>query len=1164
MKKRLLIVFLVLLFGASLSMVSSFATADASVTLDGKSYTSLVDAANALPSSGGTIVVTTDVQLSKTEKTTLPKKDITITSTNNSVVGLGAGLELQDALTIKNIKLDQTVDGANIYANGNKLVIDTGVIVENSAGGVRPNVFGGATNTFSTTKTSVTIKSGTWAGAYGGNEDGKFTGDTEVIMTGGDVTGTLSGGSKGIDTANDIDFTGNTLVDVSGGTISMLSGGNYGLSGMQRADVKGDISVKIHGDVRITNNVYGVGYYNKVITKGDVSIDVYGNAVLERNLYAAGYGKITPSTGETLVTIRENAKLTSAGGIATAGSVGTHGIAGNTHFIVKDNASITTNIRGTGAGPVTGNTLVEIFGGTVSGVSADANGNATIGGTKTVNVDLTKGKDLVVNGLLEATNFVGGKVTLDASASIVTDKLTGKITASIDGESVVRAVYVSVKDKSTSGQVEFVTTGTDKLEKTVTPTSIDYVLLDPNRFESVKIRFNYYNSLGLTEEQPSSIKIYKGIHTPTEYRTQLTDVETGVENGKNFAKVTVEPGLYHAIMSYSSGGTVYKYFYVSGKLESQTYDIAFAPYKENNYSEKTAIWQTDEILEQVDTDDLVGFPEGGFDTPTFTKHADHHAEFLTNEDVCEYADNLAKTSNRTYVYYPFGESELGHRWPIIVISKHDLSGMSWEEAGAFIRAKKGEVFMTAGGVHGNEPAGVEGNLAFAKDLTGSYGDAVVNFFEAIIVMPAISVDNLERYVRSDPETGRNPNRDLMQVKLEGTEAQIRAFNNFLPTVHVDCHEDYGRFLYNPDNNYLADDKDVIDVAIRNTSNQNSPMLSVRKGQFNQKEQRSFKMMMDSLEAVKGKGLRPSIYYVDGTGTMNGKGRFTPLGSLDFIVEVLRMTTGKTRYARAVYAMNEALKSLLEQQMSYGGEIAREAWAARDSFATITKFDENRLFALETKYDNGTVQRYERPVFNANGKITYKTVSYTFLDNITKVRALPTAYVIDGRNENMDAILRLLDIHNIPFTRLEAGTTLTLRRYQAGADNIKIYENTVLGEAKEVTFPNGAIAVTLNNMYAYLAVYLFEPDSAPHATTSDDSIVSFAHMDLIDNSDNNAVYRSEVDDICYVINGENGGNGSTGGDTNTDNKGCGSALGGTSTILLPLLLAGAVVLFKKKD
>ena len=336
----------------------------------------------------------------------------------------------------------------------------------------------------------------------------------------------------------------------------------------------------------------------------------------------------------------------------------------------------------------------------------------------------------------------------------------------------------------------------------------------------------------------------------------------------------------------------------------------------------------------------------------------------------------------------------------------------------------------------------------------------------------------------------------------------------MPTITIDCHEDSGTLAADA-SDYSIENMD--DVCIRYSGVQNSPLYDVNA--FADKtdsllEQKGIKIMLDAIEATRAYGLRSSIYYSEQSAPVSSTNYPSTRGSYGFIIETMRLWSGKPRHERAVFAMKSALKSLVAEFIEEDGAIAAEVYAAREKMESNTKFDDSFAFATKTSKSGKALLTMPRPTIYVDG--TYKdennTKNYSFFDTVSALRTLPTAYVVPADMENIEKVLSLLDMHGIKYTKIRSGSTLTLRKYEGLDSALTSTEAVTLADAAEVTFENGAYVITMNTSDAYLAAYLFEPDSCTYYNAEETS-VSMAHMGYI--TDGN-LYRSEVDDMPTLI------------------------------------------------
>jgi len=1044
--------------------------------------------------------------------------------------------------------------------------------VENDVTSKYPSVFGGYPSTSAVMNNSamVTVMSGTWQNVYGGSYTGIFHGNSAVIMTDGEVLSVISGGSRDGDQTGStkLDISGGTVYAACGG-IHGISDGLGSLTGDVEVDIHGSALVEnnVFGVSYYDNILFNGNVDIDIYGSAQLCRHVYGGC-----LGTKGKTNITTGDKGIVITLRENVSFTRPSGSTNilAGGSCSSNVVGNVKVVIKDDVYYTGNVYAGGyEGKLDGNSTAEIYGGEVSVNFTAASRTGTVTGTATTlayggrigyylsnefynllgtnsgtvgsavvildgadvagkvalngakgtltlksgyagsvpdkcTVDLTGGKELEIGTSMNVFGFTGdGTLTVPASGNVTADSFSGSVKFVISGAPIINQTYFTVADKNSSGDLSYTSADDEKLVKEVGDSGIAYTVKAENRYDTTKVRIYYYNP-NANGAQPKAI-LKKGIFASGEAITAITE---GKDNGKNYIEADLAQGLFSCKVYYGDGSSDYriKYFYANGKNDKLTYDLPLDPFVKNSWSENVSSIPTDEVMKLFGTDGLIGYEK--FDTPTFD--IDNNVRtFMNNDALCAYVDALGEKCNYLYVYYPFNKTAMGNKVPVMIFTNDKISETSFDDAAKLIRAGGDrEILMITGGVHGNEPAGSEGVLAFSKLLTGEYGKEVLKHFGAIVIMPSVSADNSQRFTRMT-ESGVNPNRDLMALLLESTQNQVYVYKSFMPTVTIDCHEDNG----NPDidkNDLSIENLD--DICIRFSSMLNSPLYDVsalKNGSFDAVNSRGNKIMMDAIERTKSSGLRGSVYphaYAYPVSSTN-----YPLlrGSYGYIVETMRIWTGIGRYERAVFGIQEALKALVAEIIEADGAVAKDVYENRKRVAAITDFDENNLFGLKHSESGAVKVTADRPTIYVSGvwKNTNGKKSFNIVDTLSNFIALPTAYVLDADISGIDNILKLLDLHGIPYTKLSDNATLTLRKYSGG------YANTVIGSAESVTFKNGAYAVTLNNSDAYLIAYLFEPNSYPYSNAEETSI-SFAHLGYI--KDGDGLYRSEQSGVASVI------------------------------------------------
>lgn len=1130
---------------------------EAVVYIDGTNYASLAAAADALPEGGGTIVVTGAVEHSNDSAVAMPSKPVTITSvyggvdyakTSGAYFGVGRTLQLSADTVFENITIKQTNSTntyGNIYANGHHLTLGEGITtVSNETSGRMADVYGGSSaGAFTTECTHITVKSGAWDNIYGGSyqtlngnseiniEGGTIgsvyggsrtwhtRGNSTVTMTGGTVLYTIAGGNA-LNT-NKTEFKGNSNVNISGGTVLFADSG-YGvvggsIGGGNGSTFVGNITLNVLGNAEIYALVLGGSRNNTIATTGDIAVDISGNAKLYRHVYGAGFGaNVTTVDKGVTVTVRESVTFTAPSNIAThlCGGANSGTVTGNVTVNVKDNVYVPGHVYGAGYfGSVTGVSTVNISGGTVTKkVSAGAVQTGTIGSgvialsggnlgevLEKASVDLSSGNTLTLGSGITSSSLVGGgKLVIPASATVSADSFDGEIEFALTGTPVANQAYITVADTASTGTVAYTAVENEVMERTVNEENVTFTLKYPDRFDTTNVKIKFYNPNGEEERQPDLV-LYSSSYV-NDNRVKLLTVTEG-----NEAEIDLAPGLYYYKVYYDGGKDYHvKHFYISGKVASLSFDVPLVPYTENTFAEPRTIHTTDEVLENFfSTDSLVGYEAP--DTPTFTNHTDDDRTFMSNSEVIEYSEALADKCDYLYLFIEDLEDEENHM-PVLVYTKDTVAeGGTLEDIAATVRSGGiREILMISGGVHGNEPAGEEGVLNFASSLTEEYGSDLLDFFGAIVVIPASSPDNLMRFTREHPD-GVNPNRDFPSLIHSNTQTMSYIIQQFAPTVYIDCHEDNsGTIGFDTDNAHANMD----DVAFAISGVANTPTADINgliNGTSKSINERTLGMITDMIDRANATGVRAGHYQWPYYSNGQSHSYASVKGAYGFLVEVMRIWSGKSHYERAVFAMETGIKAVVAEIVERDGAIANEVAAARVA-AAVDTFDSENYFATKMAL-GGTDFRLSSAHPSVYPDGTYKdenaVSSYKRYDKVTAYRPMATGYVLDAEASNIGGVLEKLEQHAIEYTYIKPSSALELKKYT-------ISNSVTYSEGETVVFENGAYAVHTNTSDSYLISYLFEPDSY----VSEDTKASLYQMGLI--SDTDALYRSETDGFKAII------------------------------------------------
>lgn len=1056
------------------------------------------------------------------------------------------------------------------HVGNSHIVIQSGTFRAVYGGNYENSFTGNSVIDFTGGTVLVTLVGGSFAGNFTGNTTINIGGDAvmkynTVASINFGVVGSSCG--DGIATGDSLTFVGDIAINIFGNAQVYSNV----LGGAPRADVttKGDITIDIYGNARLYRHVYGGGAYGNVETDTEgILVTVRENAVFTNPSDNSDYICAGPQqgtvTGNVKVVVKDNVLI--PGNVCAGGNSGT--VIGTASAEMYGGEVKVNFTAGTRVGTVQGDTFTAAYGGkigyhasgkfalrgnggyasdtaygrvtgnaTVLLDGADVAGAATLGGMNgtltlksgaagnvegTAVIDLSGGKSLTLGGEVTASALIGGgTLTLSSAGSLTAASLAGDVSVLVGGKVWPGTTYITVTDTASTGNIVY---GGDGAVFTRTSDANGIYYTVNGEYLTTAVTVTYYNPDG-SETQPD-IVFYRCGETNTKITSGITYGET---DGKKTATVSLAPGLYYYKVYYN-GASDYqqKYFYVSGKTEALAFDHPLRPYAEKSYMESVSHLMNDEIIETFFT--MEGYPR--LDTPTFTRHADDGRTFQSNAEICAYLEALAEDCEYMHVYYPFPLSEYGNKYPVVVFTKDEIpEDATFDEVGKIVRGGGiREIMMTTGGVHGLEPAGIESQLVYAKALTGEYGEKLFanEKFGAVVIVPCVSVDNYQRlaytYLYDDTllyAEGINPQRNLMALQREGTQNQVYVYKTFMPTVYVDHHEDYSTIKIDYTDlsiSYSANASlsNFEDVAIRYSPLQNSPLVDIDTvigGSTPAADQAGMDIQMEAIGSLSDMGLRAGVYFISNTMPNTSWPYAKARGSYGFLIEVMRIRSGKTRYERAVFAQSEAIKAITDEVASRAGELAQNVYDGRQA-AIVTEFDADNVFAKKTTYTGRTFFTFPRLNVYIDGTVK-ETVEIKMgqHDTVSDFVTMPTAYVLPTDEPHIETILDLLDMHGIEYTEIRAGSTLTLRKY-AGLGTVNTDSEAVtVGEATEVTFADGAYVITTDTSDSYLIAYLFEPDSFPF-TSYDETTHSLTNMGYI--TDGDALYRSEVDNMADVI------------------------------------------------
>lgn len=334
-----------------------------------------------------------------------------------------------------------------VYGGGNEAAGNAGTITIGCTGGEGEgigDVYGGANAADINTPITLNITGGNISRVFGGNNtSGAINGDIQVNV---DWTGTCGVNALGnvYGAGNQAAYSGNTEVNILNGTVTgSVYGGGLGATAVVTGTTKVNIDGSADGhSVMVTQNVLGGGDAAAVTGSTDVNII---NGAISGSVFGGGNAAGVSVNGVVDIT----------GGTIASGVYGgsnASGAVGNT-IVTLTNGIIGTdaahaNVHGGGYGKetkVSGNVAVNIQGGTIYG---DVYGGSALG---TVNTNTTN--ETLVNltgGLVHGDAYGGGLGDSDTAADV-----NGNVTVTLNGTAFTLA---TTKDNEnniipTSGRV---------------------------------------------------------------------------------------------------------------------------------------------------------------------------------------------------------------------------------------------------------------------------------------------------------------------------------------------------------------------------------------------------------------------------------------------------------------------------------------------------------------------------------------------------------------------------------------------------------------------------------------------------------------------------------------------------------------------------------------
>lgn len=1038
-------------------------------------YATLSAAVAEMPG-GGTVILLCDVEIASA--TSLSETDpLTITSPAGHKLTISANLTLGGDTTFEDIILDKTASG-NIYivAKGHRLIIEDDVLCHNYSGSNSLSLLGGAYSGAFAGDTYIEVKAGFFRNIYGGNYNGAFTGNTYIKMSGGRVNNSIVGGNY---TGN---FTGSTEIILCGDGEYVYNGSGIGVVGASVGSTStataytfnGNTSVTVKDDFAVCGIIFGGPRYKNVTMHGDTAITLRDNAFAYLTVYGSGYyghdGNVTMNIlgGETAGNVVGGAYNGDVTGNVTVNLLGGRLCRQNVNdFSAASDPAGSRNVyAGSMTGTVGGSAAVLLDGAEVYGNIYGGNITLRSGDVycapqgDIVNVEIPAGKTLSLQAPATLTTLGGeGKLVLAPESYLTVGTLSGTLSFEVNGK-VLPANYITATSVAAGATLTYLPQDDDFMTQSGNTFALDF----PNSYKSVT--FTVYYSEGCT----SRLRL----RGATSGATLSPVSETSVS-----ATYTLTPGLYRDTVVYTADNSDYnrKSVYIDGRSPSVEIHMEFERRSTTGFGATPAAYHTDQVLDgYFDENDITGYFTP--DTPYFNKRGASSNIFTTNAEIVEFL--AEKAENCPYLYvFNLAISPSGYQVPLALFTLDEIpAGATLAEAAAIVSADKTrDILMVTGGIHGNEPTGSEGTLAFISELCTAYGQSVLDGTNlgAILVIPRQNPEGFYTQTRETalPNPVDNLNRDFMLLSSDEIAGVSKVYQLFLPTLTVDCHEASSGPIYS-DGDLLTD---VYDIGIMNTANAASP-LADGKGMIAGDADAMFRYgdtvntrVLQKLQAIGGR----TYYYPKSVSGVYGNSNCGSGGALSYTVEVPGIAGGNTFIARRTFMQLSALKSFVAVILEDNGDIAALCNAARAELLRAAQiYDPEEPVVLDHQRHRVTKDAivWNNLLVAMDGTVRVSdnpTYLYSY-SNPVRYRSRPTGYVFPADLAQLDIVLSTLDRQGIPYLRLENGVTMQLHGYTGSAS--AAYRAPT---ASAVSFANGAYLVPVDGYRAAITALLFEPD-----------------------------------------------------------------------------------------
>ncbi len=527
----------------------------------------------------------------------------------------------------------------------------------------------------------------------------------------------------------------------------------------------------------------------------------------------------------------------------------------------------------------------------------------------------------------------------------------------------------------------------------------------------------------------------------------------------------------------------------TGKGWEQSNDCPWPIYQFADEVVNSAVYK---LKDSVYTD----YPDA-FSTPTFTNTGKTAYEFTSDPEMVAFAEQLQESCANMYDYYLGVPDSDGYDIYAVVFTTTDLSGAATlEDAAALVMANGKPTVHLQAQIHGSEQSATEGALGIMKTLAGTYGEEALEKIN-VVVMPRINTKGSKDYTYG-PKDGPDLNLDYYKMTdtLGRTQAIVGVYNMFQPEVVIDLHE--CRYSYGATNGRQSD------LKMATIENLNIPQ---------QMHELHDVYFAEIFEAAAAEGIYGDYYREDPPNNkpVSGRGNYFTRGGVSILLEIPGQRSGKMLWDRRIFAQYIGVKAILDYTVENADAVKATVKSTKEDIIEAgTYFDpENNLITLH-HVEGDKTQTYPMPTvdFTTGAYIDANATRSVYKYNKAALtRPRPLAYVVSKDSANIEKVLEICRWQNVKYEEISADRVIELKQYGGTAwknnDASTGESGTTLGEAKLMSFPNGAYLFPMNQATGVVLSLLMEPDVID--TRDAGSPCSFSQQGLLTNAE---IYRCE--------------------------------------------------------